>query len=88
MDMYAHLYDNYGQVTEGDLEKARSVITAQFEFVTLLMEQYLFKVLKCQQLHGNALPLRPITNTDAMEIAYLNPQISVMYPLDCKEWEM
>ena len=54
--MYAHLYANYGQVTEGDLEEAKSGITAQFEFSTLPMEQYLFKVEKCQQLHGNALP--------------------------------
>ena len=30
LDMYAHLYTNYGQVTEGDLEEARSGITAQF----------------------------------------------------------
>ena len=32
LDMHAHLYANYGQVTEGDLEEARSGITAQFEF--------------------------------------------------------
>ena len=44
MDMYAHLYANYGQVTEGDLEESRSGITAQFKFATLPMEQYLFKV--------------------------------------------
>ena len=44
MDMYTHLYANYGQVTEGDLEESRSRITAQFEFATLPMEQYLFKV--------------------------------------------
>ena len=71
MDMYAHLYTNYGQVTEGDLEEARSGITAQFEFATLPMEQYLFKVQKCHQLHGNVLPQRPIKYTDAMGIAYL-----------------
>ena len=62
MDMYAHLYANYGQVTEGDLEESRSGITVQFEFATLSMKQYLFKVQKCQQLHGNALPPRPITD--------------------------
>ena len=56
MYMYAHLYANYEQVTEGDLEESRSGITAQFEFATLPIEQYLFKVRKCQQLHGNALP--------------------------------
>ena len=56
LDMYAHLYDNYGQVTKGYLEEARLGITAQIEFTTLTMEQYLFKVRKCQQLHRNALP--------------------------------
>ena len=34
LDMYAHLYANYVKVTEGDLEEARSGITAQFEFAT------------------------------------------------------
>ena len=88
MDMYAHLYANYGQVTEGDLEESRSGITAQLEFATLPMEQYLFKVQNCQQLHGNALPSRPITDTEAMGIAYLNLLGSELYPLDCREWEM
>ena len=41
LDMYAHLYANYWQVIEGDLEEARPGITAQFEFATLPMEQYL-----------------------------------------------
>ena len=54
------MYANYVQVTEGDLEESRPGITAQFEFATLTMEQYLFKVQKCQQLHGNALPTRTI----------------------------
>ena len=88
LDMYAHLYANYGQVTERDLEEARSGITAQFEFATLPMEQYLFKVQKCQHLHGNALPPRPITDMEAMGIAYLNLQRSGLYPLDCRGWEM
>ena len=88
MDMYAHLYDNYGLVTEGDLEESRSRITAQFEFATLPMEQYLFKVRRCQQIHGNALPPRPITDMEAMGIAYLNLQRSGLYILDCREWEM
>ena len=52
------------------------------------MEQYLFKVRKCQQLHGNALPPRPITDMEAMGLAYLNLQRSGLYPLDCREWEM
>ena len=80
--MYAHLYANYGKVTEGDLEEARLGITAQFEFATLPMEQYLFKVRNYQQLHGNALLPRPITDTEAMGIAYLNLQRSGLYPLD------
>ena len=84
LDMYAHLYANYGQVTEGDLEESRLGITAQFEFATLPMEQYLFKVRKCQQLHGNALPPRPITDTDAMGIAYLNLQRYGLYPIKCR----
>ena len=82
LDIYAHLYANCGQVTKGDLEEARSGIMAQFEFATLPMEQYLFKVQKCQQIHGNALPSRPITDMEAMGIAYLNLQRSDLYPLD------
>ena len=69
LNMYEHLYANYEQVTEGDMEEARSGITAQFEFATLPMEQYLFKVGKCQQIHGNELPPRQIIDTDAMGIA-------------------
>ena len=88
LDMYAHLYANYGQVTEGYLEEARSGITAQFEFATLLMEQYLFKVRRCQQIHGKALPPRPITDTEAMGIAYLNLQRSGLYPINGREWDM
>ena len=42
MDMYAHLYANNGQVTEGDLEESRSGITAQFKFATLPMEHINF----------------------------------------------
>ena len=86
--MYAHLYASYGQVTEGDLEESISGIMAQFKFAILPMEQYLFKVRKCQQLHGNALPPRPITYMEAMGIAYLNLKRSGLYPLDCREWEM
>ena len=85
MDMYAHLYANYRQVAEGDLEESRSGIMTQFEFATLPMEQYLFKVQKCQQLHGNALPPRPIADLEAMGITYLNLQRSGLYPLDCRE---
>ena len=47
LNIYAHLYANFGQVVEGDLEEARSGITAQFEFATLPMEHHLFKVRKC-----------------------------------------
>ena len=48
----------------------------------------MLKVSKCQQLHGNALPPRPITDTDEMGKAYLNLQRSGLHPLDCREWEM
>ena len=84
MDIYAHMYAHYGQVTKGDLEESRSVIMAQLEFATLPIEQYLFKVRKCQQLHGNALPPRPITDMEAMGVAYLNLQRSGLYPLYCR----
>ena len=86
--MYAHLYINYGKITNANLKDARLGITVQFEFATLPMEQYLFKVRKCQQLHGNAIPPRPITDKDAMGIVYLNLQRSGLYPLDCREWKM
>ena len=66
LDMYAHLYASYGQITEGDMEEARSDITADFEFTTLPLEQYIFKVRKCQQPYGNALPPQPIIDTDAI----------------------
>ena len=45
-------------------------------------------VQKAQQLHGNAIPPRPITDNEAMSISYLNFQRSGTYPLDCREWEM
>ena len=54
----------------------------------LLTFSYLEEVLKCQQLHGNALPPRPITEMETMGIAYLNLQRSVLYPLYFREWEM
>ena len=63
-------------------------MAAQFEFETQPMEQYLFRVQKRQQLHGNALPPRPITDMEAMGIAYLNLLRSGLYPLDFREWEM
>ena len=76
IDMYTHLYENYRQITDANLEDTRLGITAQFDFATLPMEQYLFKVRKCQQLHGNAIPPRPITDEDTMGIVYLNLQRS------------
>ena len=84
LDMYAHLYTNYAKITDENLKESRLGITAQFEFATLPMEQFLLKVRKCQQLHGNALPPRPITNVDAMGIVYLNLQRSDIYPPNCR----
>ena len=43
---------------------------------------------KEQQLHGNAVPARPLADVDAIGIVYLNLQRSGLYLLDCREWEM
>ena len=59
-------------------------ITTQFKFATLPIEQYLFKVQKFQELHGNALPSPPIIDKEAMGVAYLNLQRFGLYPLDCR----
>ena len=66
LDMYAHLYTNYGKISDGNLKEARLGITAQFDFATLPIEQYILQVQQCQQMHGNAPPPRPITDGDAM----------------------
>ena len=52
------------------------------------MPQFLHMVRKAQQLQGNAIPLRPIADNEAMGISYLNFQWSGTYPLDCREWEI
>ena len=41
-----------------------------------------------QQLHGNAVPPRPITDVEAMVIVYPDLQRLGLYPLDCREWEL
>ena len=86
--MYGHLYQNFGQITEADLEESRQGVTTQFDFANQTVPAYLHLIRRCQQLHGNALPPRPITDNEAMGIAYLNLQRSGTYPLDCREWEM
>ena len=52
------------------------------------MPQFLHMVRKSQQLHGNAIPQRSITDNEAMGISYLNFQRSGTYPLNGQEWEM
>ena len=52
------------------------------------MPQFLHMVQKSQELHGNAILPRPITDNEAMVISYLNFHRSGTYPLDCREWEM
>ena len=82
------MYTNFGQITDGDLEESRAGITRQYDFATRPMPQFLHMVRKAQQLHGNTIPSRPITDNEAMGISYLNFQRSGTYPLDCREWEM
>ena len=83
--MYTHLYLNHGQITDGDLKEARRSITEQFDFATQPLEQYLLKMPKAQQLHGNVVLVRHLADVDAMGIVYLNLQRSGLYPLDCRE---
>ena len=86
--MYTHLYTNFGQITDGDLEESLAGITGQYDFATRPMPQLLHMVRKAQQLHGNAIPPRLITDNETMGISYLNFQRSGTYPLDYQEWEM
>ena len=65
-----------------------SGITGQYDLETRPMPQFLHMVQKSQQLHGNEIPPRPITDNEAMDISYLNFQRSGTYPLDCREWEI
>ena len=88
LDMYNHLYTNFGQISDVDLEEARVGITNQYDFAAKTVPTYLHMIQKCQQLHGNAIPPRPISDNEAMGIAHLNLQSSGTYPLDCREWEM
>ena len=85
LDMYIHLYTNFGQIMDRDLEESRAGITGQYDFATRPMPQFLHMVRKAQQLHVNAIPPRPITDNKAMGISYLNFQRSGTYPLDCRE---
>ena len=86
--MYTHLYTNFGQIRDGDLEESRAGINGQYDFATRPMLQFLHMVQKPQQLHGNAILPRPITDNEAMSISYLNFQRSGIYSLNCREWEM
>ena len=81
LDMYTHMYTKFGQITDGDLEKSRAGITGQYDFATRPMPQFLNMVRKAQQLHGSAIPPRPITDNEAIGISYLKFQRSGTYPL-------
>ena len=82
------MYANFGQITDADLKEARLGITSQYDFATQTVPAYLHLIRRCQQLHGNAIPPRPISDNEAMGIVYLNLQRSGTFPLDCREWEM
>ena len=86
--MYTHLSRNYGKITDGDLEELRAGVTGKYDFATRPMPQFLHMVRKAHQLHGNAIPPRPITDNEVMCISYLNFQRSGTYPLERIEWEM
>ena len=62
LEMYTHLYTNFGQITDGYLEESQAGITGQYDFATRPIPQFLHMVQKSQQLHGNAIPPRPITS--------------------------
>ena len=82
--MYTHLYTNFGKITDGDLEESWAGITGQYDFATRPIPQFLHMVRKYQQLHGNAIPTRPIKDNEAMGISYLNFQRLGTYPLNCR----
>ena len=82
LQIYTHLYKNFGNITDEDLEESRAGITGQYDFTTRSMPQFLHRVLKAQQLHRNAIPPRPIADNEEMGISYLNFQRSGTYPLD------
>ena len=86
MDMYAHLYANYGQVTEVYLEEFKIGNNGAIPVYEPTNGTVPLQGKKFQQLRGNALLSRPITDMEAMGIAYLNLQRSGLYPLDCREW--
>ena len=86
LEMYTHLYTNFGQITDGYLEESQAGITGQYDFATSPMPQFLHMVQKAQQLHGNAILPIPIIDNEAMGISYLNFQRSGTYPLNFREW--
>ena len=73
---------------DADLEESRLAITTQYDFANQTVPAYLHQIRKCQQLHGNAIPARPISDNEVMGIVYLNLQRSGTHPLNCREWEM
>ena len=75
LEMYTHLYTNFGKITDGDLEESRAGTTGQYDFATRPMPQFLHMVRKTQQSQGNAIPPRPITdNEDPLACSKTKPR--------------
>jgi hypothetical protein len=86
IEMYAHLYTNYGALMEDDLEDNRARLTEQFDFGTQPIETYWQKVQEVLTLAdtGGA----PITDAEVVRIALRNINHSGVYPLDVREWRI
>ena len=86
IEMYAHLYTNYGALMEDDLEDNRARLTKQFDFGTQPIETYWLKVQDVLTLAdtGGA----PITDAEVVRIALRNINHSGVYPLDVREWRI
>ena len=86
IEMYNHLYTNYGALMEDDLEDNRARLTEQFDFGTQPIETYWQKVQEVLTLAetGGA----PITDAEVVRIALRNINHSGVYPLDVREWRI
>ena len=45
LDMYNHLYTNFGEIRDVDLEEARAGITNQYDFETRTVRAYLHMII-------------------------------------------
>jgi hypothetical protein len=84
IEMYTHLYTNYGALMEDNLEDNHALIMEQFDFGTQPIETYWQKVQEVLTLAdtGGA----PITDAKVVRIALHNINHSGVYPLDVREW--